>query len=282
MRNPYWVLIFCLCLLVGCEQTVDEKIDDNQLDGIDEQHQITNEEDEQIDEGVQGVKEDDDERVENVETEEVEELNYYRVNEENWSIEPIDEGNEQVVLLTIDDAPDKHSLEMAETLHTLGVNAIFFVNGHLLNEEGKVVIERLHKMGFEIGNHTMNHPNMSELSEEEQRFEIIELNDMLYEITGEYPRFYRAPFGVNTDVSNELMEELEMTRMNWTYGYDWETDYLDPEPLADIMVNAPELQNGANLLMHDRQWTADALEKIVHGLQAKGYEVVDPKLIKVE
>ncbi|MFA9456251.1 polysaccharide deacetylase family protein [Halalkalibacter sp. AB-rgal2] len=279
MRNLYWIVIFCLCFLIGCEQTVDEEIDENQLD---EQHQIANEKDEQIDEDVQGVKEDDDERAENVEKEEVEESNYYRVNEANWNIEPIDEGNEQVVLLTIDDAPAKHSMEMAETLYTLGVNAIFFVNGHLLNEEGKEVVKRLHEMGFEIGNHTMNHPNMSELSEEEQHFEIIELNDILYEITGEYPRFYRAPFGDNTDVSNELIEELDMTRMNWTYGYDWETDYLDPEPLADIMVNAPELQNGANLLMHDRKWTADALEKIVHGLQAKGYEVVDPTLIKVE
>ena len=38
--------------------------------------------------------------------------------------------------------------------------------------------------------------------------EIVELNDLIEEITGERPRFYRAPFGVNTDYSKELIELL--------------------------------------------------------------------------
>lgn len=39
------------------------------------------------------------------------------LNENTWAIEPIDESvNENVVLITIDDAPDKFSLQMAKTL----------------------------------------------------------------------------------------------------------------------------------------------------------------------
>lgn len=275
MKGQYGVLLCCLLTLIGCNQAVENQVEENELE--------LNREPEQGELEMEHKQEEIDELDLEEEIEiDIEEDDYYRVNDANWSIEPIEDGNEQVILLTIDDAPDQYTLEMAETLDELGVRAIFFVNGHLLNDAGQEVVKKLYDMGFEIGNHTMNHPNMSERTEEEQRAEIIELNDMIYEITGEYPRFYRAPFGANTEYSNELMDELAMTRMNWTYGYDWEPDYRDPESLADIMVNAPQLQNGANLLMHDRPWTAEALEKIVHGLQEKGYEFVNPKKIKTE
>jgi peptidoglycan/xylan/chitin deacetylase (PgdA/CDA1 family) len=71
-----------------------------------------------------------------------------------------------------------------------------------------------------------------------------------------------------------------MLLMNWTYGYDWENDYQSKEALADIMVNTPLLRAGANLLIHDREWTNAALEEIVKGIRNKGYEFVNPALIK--
>ena len=71
-----------------------------------------------------------------------------------------------------------------------------------------------------------------------------------------------------------------MLLMNWSYGYDWEKQYMEAAALADIMVNTELLRDGANLLMHDREWTADALKDIVEGLRAKGYELIDPATIK--
>src|SRR5699024_12079362 len=50
----------------------------------------------------------------------------YKLNDD-WSISPIkEEMNEEVVLLTIDDAPDKYGLEMAKTLKELDAHAVFF------------------------------------------------------------------------------------------------------------------------------------------------------------
>ena len=71
-----------------------------------------------------------------------------------------------------------------------------------------------------------------------------------------------------------------MLLMNWSYGYDWEKKYMEATALTDIMVNTELLRDGSNLLMHDRQWTADALKGIVEGLRAKGYELIDPATIK--
>lgn len=206
----------------------------------------------------------------------------YKLNEANWGIERLDGTEEKNVLITIDDAPDKHSVEMAEILNRLGVKAIFFVNGHFLDTpEEEERLKKIHDMGFAIGNHTYSHQNLTKIPEEEQKREIVSVNVRVKEIIGVSPAFFRAPFGMNTDYSKKIAAQEGMLIMNWTYGYDWEKQYQDPDSLTKIMVESPYLTNGANLLMHDREWTKNALEGIVKGLQSKGYSFVDPDLIEV-
>lgn len=205
----------------------------------------------------------------------------YRVNPANSAVEPIAGANPQAVLITIDDAPDKQGVAMAETLKELNVPAIFFVNGHFIDtDEEEENLKKIHDMGFAIGNHTYSHPNLKTIPEDQQREEIVSLNDRIEEIIGERPEFFRAPHGVNTDFSRALVEEEGMVLMNWTFGYDWEKQYMDAAALADIMVNTEFMRDGANLLMHDRVWTAEALPAIVQGLEDKGYEFIDPDTIE--
>src|SRR5690625_2191242 len=162
----------------------------------------------------------------------------YRINEKTWTVDPIENANEKVALLTFDDAPDKYALEMAKTLQELEANAIFFVNGHFLEtEENQEILKEIYEMRFMIGNHTYTHKNLKDLSNEEQYSEIVRVNDLVEDITGERPKFFRAPFGVYTDYSKEIIQEENMVHMNWTYGYDWEKDYMTHEAIADIMVN---------------------------------------------
>lgn len=205
----------------------------------------------------------------------------YELNEATWGFQPIDDANAKVVLLTFDDAPDKHALDMAKTLKELDAPAIFFVNGHFIDsDEGKAVLKEIHDLGFPIGNHTKTHADLQQLSEEEQKEEILFVSDTVEEVLGERPKFFRAPFGQNTDYSKALVKEEGMLLMNWSYGYDWVKEYMDAAAIADIMVNAKELGNGANLLMHDREWTADGLKEIVEGFREKNYGFIDPATIK--
>ncbi len=241
------------------------------------------EEVEDLEKVEQPVETETEEPVEEVVEEEVEVevAPAYALNEANWTLTPTQDAEEKVVLVTIDDAPDTYSLEMAETLKALEVPAIFFVNGHFIDsEEEKERLKAIHDMGFAIGNHTQTHANLSEISEEQQQQEIVQVNEAVEQIIGEKPVFFRAPFGVNTDFSRQLVVDEGMILMNWTYGYDWEKQYQDAGALADIMVNTPYLTEGANLLMHDREWTASALEDIIVGLQEKGYGFVDPSEIQ--
>ncbi|MFP3472020.1 polysaccharide deacetylase family protein, partial [Micrococcus sp. SIMBA_144] len=80
-------------------------------------------------------------------------------------------------------------------------------------------------MGFMIGNHTYSHSSLEDLSPEDQKEEILSVSDVVESITGERPKFFRAPFGQNTDFSRQLAKEEKMSLMNWTYGYDWEKQY---------------------------------------------------------
>lgn len=206
----------------------------------------------------------------------------YRVNGATSVIEPIEADDDtKVALLTIDDAPDGHAVEMAEALKEIEAPAIFFVNGmYLESEEGKEQLKQVYDLGFEIGNHTQTHPDLSTISPEDQREEILRTNELVLEVTGEKPRFFRAPHGITTDTSDQVMEEEGMVSMTWTYGYDWEPDYQDPAALTDIMLNTIYLSDGANLLMHDRSWTLEALVPIAEGLREQGYTLVDPHMIE--
>ncbi|TFE00389.1 polysaccharide deacetylase family protein [Jeotgalibacillus salarius] len=267
------VLLLAACGSDEAEQPAEQE----QAVSSDESTEETT--DETVEEGSEEEIEEEKEIVEETAAEPFEPL--YEINEANWSVTPISDAPENVVLLTIDDAPDQHAVEMAQKLHDANAQAIFFVNGHFLDTpEEEEMLKEIHELGFPIGNHTYSHPNLRDIPEEEQREEIVSLSDRVEEIIGERPKFFRAPFGANTDFTEALAKEEGMVLMNWTYGYDWEANYQDAAALADIMVNTEYLSNGANLLMHDRSWTNEALTDIVEGLRAKDYTIVDPKTIK--
>ncbi|SDQ09475.1 polysaccharide deacetylase family protein [Carnobacterium viridans] len=217
-----------------------------------------------------------------VESSDKQEAFRYHINPTTSVVEPNDEATDsKVALLTFDDSPDQHAVEIAEQLKAINAPAIFFVNGmYIESDEGKAKLKQIYDMGFEIGNHTQTHPNLSTISSEEQREEILQTNQLIYEVTGEKPRFFRAPHGVTTETSDAVIAQEDMVSMNWTYGYDWEADYQTSEALSDIMLNTEYLNNGANLLMHDRSWTNEAVISIAEGLIEKGYTLVDPNLIE--
>ncbi|PKR79362.1 polysaccharide deacetylase [Halalkalibacillus sediminis] len=266
------------------ENNESEKGEDNDDTTQDEPETDEDKSDEQESgsEENESTKEDDVSNEEDDSTEVVEENKepQYQMTD-HWSFKPINDAPSEVVLLTIDDAPDKYALQMAETLKELNAPAIFFVNGIFMeSEEKKDIIRQIHEMGFPIGNHTYGHTNLSNISEEEQKEEILSLSKLIEEVTGEKPKYFRAPHGVNTDFAKQLVADEGMLLMNWSYGYDFTQGYMEKEALAEIMVETQHLLNGANLLMHDREWTKDALEDIVNGLRDKGFEMLNPALIE--
>ncbi|GEL66291.1 polysaccharide deacetylase family protein [Marinilactibacillus psychrotolerans] len=282
-KTKYAFLFTSVLLLTACGSNEDTDTSENEQAAVDSETKENEPETEKNETNPESKEEISEEEPEVSEEEEKVEFQY-QVNTDNYAyIKPIEDtdANKQVALLTYDDAPDKHALEIAESLVDLDARAIFFVNGmYLEDDEGKETIKKIHDMGFEIGNHSQTHASLPDISQEEQYDEIVKTSDLVEEATGERPRFFRAPFGSNTDYSTELAHEQGMELMNWTYGYDWNAEYQDAEALTDIMLNTELLVPGSNLLMHDREWTMEATPNIVKGLREKDYEIIDPALIK--
>lgn len=287
-KSKYAFLLASALILASCDQSEETETADDEQSAVETPSQDENESAESTDSTSADSEEADTAEQTEAQEEETEaaeeQINYqYQVTENYAYIQTIEgtDANEQVALLTYDDAPDKYAVEIAKALTEQDAPAIFFVNGmYLENEEGKEMLKQIYDMGFEIGNHTQTHASLPDISEEKQREEIVETSDLVEEITGERPRFFRAPFGSNTDFSTQLAHEQGMELMNWTYGYDWNAEYQDAAALTDIMLNTNLLVSGSNLLMHDREWTLEATPDIVSGLQEKGYEILDPALIK--
>lgn len=280
MRKILTYTFLCL-LLIGCQSETNS---DEKRKPVKHSHASSELQSKQ---SIQNKKEnnkyeDSKESVEHDQIDEIKATHY--VDENNWSIRPlIEKADKQVVLLTIDDAPDKYALEMAKILKEQHAGAIFFVNGHFLEtEEQREILKQIHDMGFIIGNHTYSHVHLPDVSREKQKEEIIRVNDLVEDIIGERPTFFRAPFGANTDFSKQIIAEEKMAPMNWSYGYDFQPEYMDKDKLIEIMLETELLHNGANILMHDRKWTKEALEDIVIGLREKGYEILDPHYLHVE
>jgi|GEM_PF-591521 len=214
--------------------------------------------------------------------------NYY-IDPEISSVMPANEdANPNVVLATVDDVPRKlpetptSSVEEAQAMADRGIYGIFFVNGMYLQgedgEEGRQALKEIADMGHVIGNHTLTHYSLDQVPDEETlRHEIIGNQDIIEEVIGYRPQFFRPPHGIQTPELEGILEEENMVAMNWSYGFDWDENYSDPAMLADVMVNTEFLSPGANILMHDLTWTNEAMPAILDGIQAKGYEFVDAR-----
>lgn len=84
--------------------------------------------------------------------------------------------------------------------------------------------------GFEVGNHTWDHPCLDRCSPEEQRDQIIRAHDWLTERFGEAPTTFAYPNGDRTDHAFDVLHDL---------GYD--TVLLFDHGLARPTAVSPEL-----------------------------------------
>lgn len=275
----YKSLLLSALILSGCQNEAPASEND-------EETPVDNSTEQVNDVSAEDTNEPDEDAASEDEIDEEEDVAYqYKINPDIFSVESIEERdeNEKLVLLTFDDAPYGNTMEIAEALAERDVSAIFFVNGmYMEDDEGFETMQKVHEMGFEIANHTHTHAKLDDYTNEEQFEELKKTSDIIEEAIGSRPRFFRAPHGIMTDYAEQVVAESGMSWMNWSFGYDWMVEYQDGAALTEITLNAPELGPGSNILMHDREWTADAVPGIVDGLIKQGYTIVDPALITHE
>jgi peptidoglycan/xylan/chitin deacetylase (PgdA/CDA1 family) len=170
--------------------------------------------------------------------------------------------------LTFDDAPHPlYTPLLLDTLRRLGVRATFFVIGR--NAEAYPYFVRdLVAQGHELGNHTYHHVRLPGLPEAGVREELLLCNQVLEDLAGAPPRYFRPPGGRFDRTVLRVARELGLTTVFWT---DDPGDYagLSPQVLEARLL--AHLRYGGIVLLHENvRATLEVLPAFLRLAQARG------------
>lgn len=128
--------------------------------------------------------------------------------------------------------------------------------------------------GHDLGNHSQNHKNMSQLSVEEIKEEIMTVHNKVYELTEVDMCLFRPPYGDYDDDVITSCADIDYYPIQWNIdSLDWKN--YGEQDMIDRILNHKDLKNGSIILMHNgAKYTAAALQDIIDGLKNKGYEIV--------
>ncbi len=181
---------------------------------------------------------------------------------------------EPKVSLSFDAAwTNEDTKEILEVLDRYKVKATFFMTGEWVEKYPKDV-KAIAGAGHDLGNHSENHKQMTELPKADCEEEIMLTHKRVKELTGIDMTLFRAPYGDYNNTVVGTARDCGYYTIQWNVdSYDWKDYGVDS--ILDKTVDNRKLGNGSILLMHvGTKYTAEALEKIIVGLQEKGYEIV--------
>jgi peptidoglycan/xylan/chitin deacetylase (PgdA/CDA1 family) len=184
------------------------------------------------------------------------------------------------IALTFDDGPGPYTPGVLAVLQREHVPATFFEVGVMLqyfHASTSAIVAR----GDPIGDHTELHQPMSELSQADQRSELLDQAAAISQYGAPFPRLFRPPYGVYNATTLALLHKYGMLMVMWTVDSN---DYLRPGVASIIKTVISGARPGAIILMHDaggdRSQTIAALPKIIKDLRARGYRLVTvPRLL---
>ena len=182
--------------------------------------------------------------------------------------------DQPVIYLTFDAGYENGSTEkILDTLKEKEVSAAFFLVGNYL-EKNPDLVRRMVSEGHIVGNHTMNHPDMSAIADPESfARELSGLEDLYREVTGEeLPKYYRPPQGLYSRENLQMAKDLGYRTVFWSLAYvDWNND-AQPTREEAFKKLIPRIHNGAVVLLHSTSRTnGEILGELIDRWREMGY-----------
>lgn len=165
--------------------------------------------------------------------------------------------------------------DILNTLKEKQVPAIFFLTGQYVKTETDL-IQRMLDEGHLVGNHTVNHKNLTQVSAETFVDELEGLEDLFYD---KFPDalpmvYFRPPQGACNEWVLKLADKMGYHTVMWSWAYyDYDTaNQLDP---ADALARAKNgLHPGCVYLFHTESTTnAAILGDLIDWIRSQGYEI---------
>ncbi|MCZ2203099.1 polysaccharide deacetylase family protein [Cylindrospermopsis raciborskii] len=191
------------------------------------------------------------------------------------------------ISLTFDDGPTlEYTPKIVAILQKHQVKATFFVVGKRVAKNCEI-LKMIYQNGHEIANHSYTHPVFTQISQPQQRKEIIDTQESINKCLGlEYPtQWFRAPYGYQNVQVVENIAQLGLNNAQWVVDTN---DWRKTSTVASISDSVITVKKPGVVLMHDgfmtnpnrihpqesssRQNTVDALEQIIVKLKSRGFE----------
>jgi len=188
---------------------------------------------------------------------------------------------EKKIVLTFDDGPDPvYTPQILDILQREKVPGSFFLVGIMAEQHMGLVLKE-YNMGYEIGNHTFFHPDMSKIGPERVNFELNATRKIIESVTGHSTILFRPPYNADAEptTSAEILPVVQSRNENYIMiGETIDPEDWQPGITADQIFVAVVKQHdlGNVLLLHDaggnRSATVEALPRIIRYFKDKGYK----------
>jgi peptidoglycan/xylan/chitin deacetylase (PgdA/CDA1 family) len=196
-----------------------------------------------------------------------------------WTPRLAGRGDSGHVALTFDDGPSPGRTErFLADLARLDVRGTFFVLGDELARHRRVA-ELAVAAGHELAVHGWRHDYLLGRPARRVHAELERTANLVAEVSGQWPMWFRPPYGVLTGGGAAAARRLGMRPVLWTaWAKDWTTS-ATPRSVLDTLGSG--IAGGATLLLHDGErsdrsaWgdaTLAALPRIVARIRAAGLE----------
>jgi peptidoglycan/xylan/chitin deacetylase (PgdA/CDA1 family) len=167
----------------------------------------------------------------------------------NWTHLPAQSAERGDIAITIDDGPDPEvTPRVLDVLAAFEARASFFCVGERVSRYPDLAREIVRR-GHSVENHSQRHRHsFSLLGPQGMAAEIGEAQGSIARVTGQNPRFFRAPAGLRNPFLEPILKRLNLQLASWTRrGFD--TVNADPEDVYRRLARS--LAGGDILLLHD-------------------------------
>ncbi|MEU9173021.1 polysaccharide deacetylase family protein [Streptomyces sp. NPDC048420] len=173
------------------------------------------------------------------------------------------------IALTFDDGPAvPYTGTLLEYLAQYKARATFFVVGQNVATHPEVVRAEM-KSGHEVGNHSWNHPVLTNLSSAQIRSQLERTTAAIKAATGQEPTLFRPPYGA---IDGKVRAVTSLSPVLWTVDTeDWK--YPNAAKVAQSVIS--QAKADGVVLIHDIHATSvAAVPEILRTLTAQGYHFV--------
>ncbi len=184
-------------------------------------------------------------------------------------------GNKEsnFVYLTFDCGYEQgYTEKILDVLKENNVKATFFITAHYLNTSSDIV-KRMIEEGHIVGNHTVNHKCLPNLSDEEIKKEIMDLHNAVFEKFGYEMKYFRPPKGEFSQRVIDIVTKLNYTTVMWSSAYDdWDNEKQNREEYGKNKI-LDNIHNGCVLLLHaTSKDNSIILDDVIKKTREMGYE----------